>query len=323
MNKHINIPVQIRCWNWGAFLLTPFWCIRHRIWLGLLLFIPFFWLIIPFILGAKGNQKAWIKNTHESVDVFLKRQKYWGFAGLTIWIVSLLISLGSLSYSLNYSDGMKMGIEIANSNKRLSRYFGKSIKKSSFFNGAYNYIISPKNSTLSVAFDAIGTQNSGHIHLKCEKRDDDWIATEMAFIDAKSKTCQIINSPTLKSSFFKKTPYAKTTLENILNRMIQEKDGYVILLRSKENNDFIQTATERLDDGDVVFSLVYSDEYTEWNKQLYQSKNLIPNKEEIVKIFSLYAAGNDLHLDSIEWDKLTSIKPEGANVASFIFGEPL
>lgn len=323
MNKQIDVSEQIKRWNWGAFLLTPFWCIRHRIWHGLLLFIPFFGLIIPFMLGAKGNQKAWIKNSHEPVEGFLKRQKYWGFAGLAIWIVGLITFLGSLSYSLNYSDGMKMGLEIANSNKRLTGYFGKSIKKSSFLNGSYNYIISPEPSTLSVSFNAIGTQNSGHIHFQWEKRDDDWIATEMVFVDAEGRTSQLVNSPTLESSFFTKMPYGKISLENALNRMIQEKDGYVILSRSKENNDFIQTAAEISDDGHVVFSVVYSDGYTKWNKQLYQSKNLIPNKEEIIKIFTLYATGNDSHIGSIEWNKLTSIKPGGMNSASFIFGEPL
>ena len=133
MNKQIDIPEQIKRWNWGAFLLTPFWCIRHGVWQGLLLLIPLFGLIIPFMLGAKGNQKAWIKNSHEPVEAFLKRQKHWGFAGLAIWIVVLVTVLGSLSYSLNYSDGIKMGLEIANSNKRLTGYFGKSIEKSSFF----------------------------------------------------------------------------------------------------------------------------------------------------------------------------------------------
>lgn len=322
MDKQIDIPEQIRHWNWGAFLLTPFWCIRHGIWLGLLLFIPIFGLIIPFILGAKGNQKAWIKNTHESVENFLKRQRFWGFAGLAVWIVGLFLFIGSLSYSLNYSDGMKMGLEITNSNKRLITYFGKPIKKTSFLNGNYNYIITPEPSTLLIAFDAIGSQNSGQIHLKWEKRDEDWVATEMTYIDTEGRINPLVKSPILESSFFKKTPYAKTTLENALNQMIQEKEGYVILLRSKENNDFIQAATEILNDGDVVFSVLYSDGFTKLNKQLYHSKDLFL-KDEIIKIFTSYAAGDDSHLSSIDWNKLTSIKLEGTTSGSFIFGEAL
>jgi hypothetical protein len=322
MNEQIDIPEQIKRWNWGAFLLTPFWCIRHRIWQGLLLFIPVLGLIIPFILGAKGNQKAWKKNNQEPIDDFLKRQKYWGFAGLVIWVVGYLSMFACLSYILNYSDGMKMGLEIANSNKRLTEYFGKPIKKSSFLNGTYNYFFNTKPATLSVAFDAVGTQNEGHVNFQWEKRDGDWVVTQMAFADAEGKTSQLVNSPTLESSFFTKTAYGKTSLENALNRMIQEKDGYVILLRSKENNDFIQTATEISDNGDIVFSVVYSDGYTKWNKQLYQSKNLIP-KEEVIRNFSLYATGSDSHIGSTEWNKLTSIESEGANSASFLFGESL
>lgn len=320
MNKQIEIPLEIKRWNWGAFLLTPFWCIRHGIWQGLLLFIPLFGLIVPFMLGAKGNQKAWMKNTHEPVEAFLKRQRYWGFAGLAIWIVGLSTLLGSLLYSLNYSEGMKMGLQIANSNKRLTEYFGQPIEKSSLLSGSYNYIISPKPSTLAIAFNAIGSQSNGHIHFQWEKRGEDWVATEIAFADSEGRTRQLVDSPTIKTSFLTKIPYEKTSLENVLDRIIQEKDGYVILSRSKENNDFIQTAAEVSDDGNVVFSVVYSDGYTKWNKKLYQSKNL-QHKEEIIKLFTLYATGDDSHINLIEWNKLTSINPEGTNSGYFIFGE--
>ena len=119
MNKQIEIPKELKRWNWGAFLLAPLWCMRHGIWQGLLLLVPFFGFLIPFFLGAKGNQKAWAKNSHEPVEVFLKRQKRWSFAGAAIWTVFLVTIAGSLSYSLNYSEGMKMGLEVANSNKRL------------------------------------------------------------------------------------------------------------------------------------------------------------------------------------------------------------
>lgn len=253
--------------------------------------------------------------------VFLKRQRYWGFAGLAIWIIGLSTLLGSLSYSLNYSDGMKMGLQIANSNKRLTEYFGHPIEKSSFLSGSYNYIVSPKPSTLSIDFNANGPQSNGHIHFQWEKRGEDWVATEIAFADSEGKTRQLVHSPTIESSFFTKMPYEKNILQNFLNRMIQEKDGYVILVRSEENNDFLQTAAELSDDGNVVFSVIYSDGYTRWNKKVYQSKNFIQNKEEIIKLFTLYATGDDSHINLVEWNKLTSIKPAGRNSAYSIFGE--
>ncbi len=321
MNKEMDIPEEVRRWNWGAFLLCPIWCIRHGIWQGLLLLIPIFGLFVPFWLGATGNRKAWAKKGHESKESFLKRQKFWGFAGLGIWIGALLTSLGTLSYSLNYSDGMKMGLATANTNKRLTEYFGKNIRKRSFFNGSYNYVISPEPSTLTVAFDAVGSRNEGNIHFQWEKRGKDWVTTEITFVDAEGSAHQLVDMATLASSFLPRAPYNKNRLETALSHMIQEKDGFLILSRSKEKNDFIQTAAELLDNGEVVFSVVYSDGYTKWNKSLYQSK--IPqSKDEVIKLFTLYARGDDSHIHLIEWNKLTSIQPTEGSSAFFIFGEP-
>ena len=83
-----------------------------------------------------------------------------------------------------------------------------------------------------------------------------------------------------------------------------------------------QTAIETTDTGDVAFRLVYSDGYTKSNKKLYESKELIRDKDEIIKLFTLYASGSDAHIKLIEWNKLTSIEPVGEHSAFFIFEEP-
>lgn len=174
---------------------------------------------------------------------------------------------------------------------------------------------------LAVSFDAIGSKNTGSMRFQWEKRGEDWIATEIAFVDSEGATHQLVDSLMIEGSFLSKVPYAKNTLEAALTRMIEEKEGYVILSRSKEKNDFIQTAVDISDEEEIAFSVVYSDGYTRWNKNLYRSKNPIKNKEDVIRMFSLYARGDDVHVSSVEWDKLTSIKPEGNLTAVFVFGE--
>lgn len=321
MDNQITIPAQIKRWNWGAFLLTPFWCMRHGIWSGLLLFIPILGFFIPVILGVKGSQKAWIKNSHEPVDAFLKRQRFWGFSGLFIWIALIALVFTPNFYSHNFSDGVKMGIQVANTNQRLVTLLGNSIKKSSFLNNEYDFVVTPKSTTLFVSFDATGTQNTGHIDFQWEKRDGNWVATGITVVDNNGKSSQLVRSPMLISAFSKDAPFEKSRLENALNNMIEKKDGYAILVRSEENNDFIQTATQLSDDGAVAFSLQYSNGYTPSNKQLYESKNLIHTKDEIVKIFTEYAMGSDAHITSIEWNPLALIEPETEDAGYFMFGE--
>jgi len=46
------------------------------------------------------------------------------------------------------------------------------------------------------------------------------------------------------------------------------------------------------------------------------------DKDEIIKLFTLYASGSDAHIKLIEWNKLTSIEPVGEHSAFFIFEEP-
>jgi hypothetical protein len=181
--------------------------------------------------------------------------------------------------------------------------------------------VTPKSTTLFVSFDATGTQNTGHIDFQWEKRDGNWVATGITVIDNDGKSSQLVRSPMLISAFSKDTPFEKSRLENALNHMIEKKDGYAILVRSEENNDFIQTATQLSDDGTVAFSLQYSNGYTPSNKQLYESKNLIHTKDEIVKIFTEYAMGSDAHITSIEWNPLTLIEPETKDAGYFMSGE--
>lgn len=74
----------LKKWNWGAFFLTFIWGLRNRVYWSLLMLLPIFpiQLILPFVLGAKGNLSAWIKKK-EDVDLshFKDKQRKWNIAG--------------------------------------------------------------------------------------------------------------------------------------------------------------------------------------------------------------------------------------------------
>ena len=120
------------------------------------------------------------------------------------------------------------------------------------------------------------------------------LISKIAFIDSEGATHQLVDEVIIEGSFLSKVPYTKNRLDTALTHMIKKKEGYVILSRSKEKNDFIQTAIHISDDNEVAFSVVYSDGYTQWNK------NLIKNKEDVIKMFSLYARGDDTHMASVK-----------------------
>jgi Pentapeptide repeats (8 copies) len=84
-----QIPVGIKGWNWGAFLLPWFWFIPNQVWIGLFLwplsFLPGWKFLTVFLFavtfGCKGNEWAWKARPWNSVDDFRRHQRYWAIAG--------------------------------------------------------------------------------------------------------------------------------------------------------------------------------------------------------------------------------------------------
>jgi len=86
------VPPQIKGWNWGAFLLGWWWGIGNNTYISFLTLIPYVGqIIMPFVLGAKGNKWAWRNKQWQSIERFRTVQKQWALGGLILVIVSLVI----------------------------------------------------------------------------------------------------------------------------------------------------------------------------------------------------------------------------------------
>lgn len=101
----VPVPEEIKGWNWGAFLLTPFWLISNRVWIGIFAFVPIVGVWVAIALGIKGNEWAWKSRRWESLDSFQTHQKRWAIAAaiagisvnLIFWHLGILLLLSSLS----------------------------------------------------------------------------------------------------------------------------------------------------------------------------------------------------------------------------------
>ena len=87
------LPEEFRKWNWGAFTFTFIWGFGNRTYSALWCFVPVVGLVMPFILGAKGNEWAWKNKQWESLDVFIRAQKTWAKAALYFLVFSFLLGL--------------------------------------------------------------------------------------------------------------------------------------------------------------------------------------------------------------------------------------
>ncbi len=91
MGSSASIPIEIKGWNWGAFLLSWIWGVSHSVWISLLCFIPFGNVVMVFVLGANGNKWAWQNRRWDSIEHFQKTQRTWAWWGLGVVIAGIVL----------------------------------------------------------------------------------------------------------------------------------------------------------------------------------------------------------------------------------------
>lgn len=103
-DSSVPVPEEIKGWNWGAFLLAPFWLLPNRVWIGLLTWVPVVGFWVAIALGVKGNEWAWKSRRWQSIDHFKTHQRRWAIAGivlgisvnLIVWNIGILLLLSLL-----------------------------------------------------------------------------------------------------------------------------------------------------------------------------------------------------------------------------------
>ena len=91
--KAAEVPLGIKGWNWGAFLLSWIWGIGNNTYIALLTLIPYVGFIMIFVLGAKGNEWAWQNKHWESIEHFQRVQNKWGWWGLGLFVVAIVLGV--------------------------------------------------------------------------------------------------------------------------------------------------------------------------------------------------------------------------------------
>ncbi|MEJ6007740.1 hypothetical protein WG899_19500 [Paucibacter sp. AS339] len=92
------LPIVIKGWCWGGFLLNWVWAIRFRVWWGLLVLVPFVGLAVPIWLGIKGRELAWRRGEWTSVQAFNDEQRKWSIGGAVVTALACLVYGGSFAY---------------------------------------------------------------------------------------------------------------------------------------------------------------------------------------------------------------------------------
>jgi len=81
--KNAVVPEEIKKWNWGAFLWTWIWGVVNKTYIAFAVGIPYIgWIVVPFLLGAKGSEWAWRNRRWQNIEHFRRVQHKWAVWGL-------------------------------------------------------------------------------------------------------------------------------------------------------------------------------------------------------------------------------------------------
>jgi len=88
-----RVPLEIKKWNWGAFLLNWIWGLGNKVYIMLLCLIPYVGFIMAIVGGVKGSEWAWRYKRWDSIEHFKRVQKKWAMWGIGILVGSIVLYL--------------------------------------------------------------------------------------------------------------------------------------------------------------------------------------------------------------------------------------
>jgi hypothetical protein len=80
-------------WNWGAFFLTWIWGLSNNVLISFLCFIPIVNCVMPFVLGAYGDEWAWENSNWKDEQHFRRIQRKWAIAGVSVFLIFCLLPI--------------------------------------------------------------------------------------------------------------------------------------------------------------------------------------------------------------------------------------
>ena len=184
VTRRTSLPEELRGWNWGAFFLNWVWGIAHNTWIALLMFVPGVNIVMPFVLGAKGNEWAWQNNKWQSVEHFKRHQRIWARVGVgaAIGIPAFigLIFFGVISI-INSSDAYRVAQEELRFHPGLEKPLGHPVEPAGWLTMG-NINIQNSTGWANLEFDVKGPRADGTAAVYLELANDIWSIKELRVV---------------------------------------------------------------------------------------------------------------------------------------------
>lgn len=175
-----DLPEAARGWNWGAFLLNWIWGLGNRTPIALLALIPLVGFVMMVVLGIRGNAWAWQNDTWKSVDHFRRTQRHWAIAGVIVWTVMILITVGSVwgMVSLMKGNGAyELSLERLRASPAIIEVFGEPLEDGFMPMGSVD--ISGGSGSADLEIWISGPKASGTAYAKAVREAGIWHLTSL------------------------------------------------------------------------------------------------------------------------------------------------
>ncbi|MDF4259516.1 cytochrome c oxidase assembly factor Coa1 family protein [Vibrio parahaemolyticus] len=192
MVNNKEVPEQIKGWNWGAFAFNWIWGIRFRTYRALFVFVPLVNIVMPFILGFKGNEWAWKHNHWSSVDEFKSSQRKWSIAAaimLSCSVIFAIIFTVSMNSSFEVSGSTRLALSTLESSDKFHANIGTPYDIDLIQGTIRGYEVS---GSANMQYKIEGLQGDGLFEFKAELRESIWRLTCLEITYLPSQELEII-----------------------------------------------------------------------------------------------------------------------------------
>jgi TPR repeat protein len=172
--KSAIVPPEIDRWNWGAFLLNWIWGLGNRVYIALLMFVPFVNIVMSFVLGAKGSAWAWKNRRWESVEHFKRVQRLWAIAGVIVLALAIAMGVGvffAVSSMMKNSDAYRLGVAKVQASPEAMALLGAPLE-TGMPKGSFNTSGPTGEAQLSIPVE--GQKAKGMVYLEATKNLGQW-----------------------------------------------------------------------------------------------------------------------------------------------------
>ena len=168
------------CLNW-------IWGLGNRTYIALLMFVPFVNLVMPFVLGAKGNEWAWRNKRWDSIEQFESVQRKWAkwsFILLACVVPAVLALFFGVMYGLKNSDAYQGAVAKLAANESVIAITGEPLE-TGLPQGSIN--ISGPSGSAALQFSVEGPRGSGTAYVHAQRELGEWSFPRIVFEDSATR----------------------------------------------------------------------------------------------------------------------------------------